>query len=112
MTFESSPPEVPPPGYGQAPGYYPPPPDHPQATVVLVLGILSLMFCQLLGPVAWVMGRRARDEIDQSRGAMGGRGMVMAGYVCGIVATVLLVLTVVVVAFALAIMLVAGSTPN
>ncbi len=59
---------------------------------MLILGILSLVLCQFLGPVAWVMGRRARDEIDGSQGAIGGRGLVNAGYICGIVATCLLIL--------------------
>ncbi|MFI1915492.1 hypothetical protein [Nocardia sp. NPDC020380] len=106
-----------PPGYGQpyggAPGYnqpgyppggqpgYPPagyfgapPPDHPQATTILIVGILSVVLCQILGPVAWVMGRRARDEIDASNGGIGGRTLVTVGYVCGIVATCLLLLYV------------------
>src|SRR5438128_1906635 len=32
-------------------------------TVILVLGILSLVVCGLLGPVAWVMGNRDLKEI-------------------------------------------------
>lgn len=80
----------PPPGY---PGYqgYAPPADHPKATTVLVLGILGLVACQAAGPFAWVMGARAKREIDAAPGAYGGRGQVLAGYICGIVATVLLV---------------------
>ncbi|AYF79535.1 DUF4190 domain-containing protein [Nocardia yunnanensis] len=83
-----------------APGYYPqtyfggPPPDHPQAVVVLILGILSLVFCQLIGPVAWVMGSRARKEIQASGGAVGGSGMVNAGWICGIIASSLMILAV------------------
>ncbi|MFJ4658565.1 hypothetical protein ACIP5Y_45460 [Nocardia sp. NPDC088792] len=86
-------------GYGR-PGYPPagyfgaPPPDHPQATTILIVGILSVVLCQILGPVAWVMGRRARDEIDASNGGIGGRTLVTVGYVCGIVATCLLLLYV------------------
>jgi hypothetical protein len=81
----------PPPGY---PGYqgYAPPADHPKATMVLVLGILGLVACQAAGPFAWVIGARAKREIDAAPGRYGGRGQVLAGYICGIVATVLLVL--------------------
>ncbi|MEC3920484.1 DUF4190 domain-containing protein [Nocardia sp. CDC160] len=89
------------PGYPQSgPGYYPqgyygaPAPDHPQAVVVLILGIMSLVFCQLLGPVAWIMGGKARREIQDSGGAIGGSGMVTAGWICGIVSSALLILAV------------------
>jgi hypothetical protein len=57
---------------------------------VLVLGILSLVACAVIGPFAWVMGKRTLEEIDASHGAMGGRGAANAGYILGIVATVLL----------------------
>ena len=46
-------PAPPPPG-----GYPPSAPNHPQAITILVLGILSLVACQVLGPFAWVMGNR------------------------------------------------------
>ncbi|MGV9414252.1 DUF4190 domain-containing protein [Nocardia sp. NPDC003693] len=76
----------PPYGYPAYP-HYGPPPDHPQATTVMVLGILSLVLCQLLGPVAWIMGAKARREIDYSGGQIGGRGNVQVGYICGIIST-------------------------
>jgi hypothetical protein len=67
-------------GYGQQPGYGPPAgygggtTDHPQGTTILVLGILSLVICQLLGPVAWIMGNNAIKEIDASPSRYGNRG--------------------------------------
>jgi len=77
------------PGYGQ-PGYgYGYQPDHPQGTTVLVLGILSLVLCPLLGPVAWTMGNTALREIDAVGGGAPNRGQVAAGRVCGIIASVL-----------------------
>ena len=94
----SYPPQPPPgarPPYGYGYGY-PAPADHPQAVTILLLGILGLMMCQLLGPFAWVMGHRALREIDSSGGTIGGRGMVLAGYVCGIAASALFVLFAVV----------------
>jgi len=81
----------PPPPYGYAPF----PPDHPQSVTVLVLGILSLLFCQLLGPVAWVMGHRAVREIDEAQGRLGGRSQAQLGMVLGIVGTALLGLALV-----------------
>lgn len=98
----SYPPPGPPPGYGPAPyggpppgyggyGYGPVPQEHPQGTIVLVLGILGLVACQLLGPVAWVMGNNALKEIDADPGRYSNRGNVNAGRICGIVATVLIV---------------------
>jgi uncharacterized membrane protein YjgN (DUF898 family) len=73
------------------PQYGPPPPNHPQAITVLVLGILGLVVCGILGPFAWVMGNRAVREIDASRGAFGGRTEANVGRILGIVATVLMI---------------------
>lgn len=78
------------------PGGYPPAvPNHQQAITILVLGIVSVVACQVLGPVAWVMGNRAMAEIDAAGGAIGGRDLVNAGRICGIVGSVLLVISLV-----------------
>ncbi|MFI7641214.1 DUF4190 domain-containing protein [Nonomuraea sp. NPDC049400] len=80
------------PNYG--PSYYgPPPQSHPQGTTILVLGILSLVVCTFIGPFAWSMGTRALREIDESGYHYENRGMVQAGRICGIVSSVLLILT-------------------
>jgi uncharacterized membrane protein YjgN (DUF898 family) len=78
------------PGYGGQGPYVAQ--DHPQATTVLILGILGLVLCQILGPVAWVMGNRVVREIDASGGAVGGRSSANAGRICGIISTALIVL--------------------
>ncbi|GAA4674141.1 DUF4190 domain-containing protein [Nocardioides nanhaiensis] len=88
--------------YGQSPSGYPmsaaspygpvTPPDHAQATTVLILGILGLVTCQLISPFAWAMGQRVVREIDRSGGRIGGRSAANAGRVCGIVGSVLLLL--------------------
>ena len=70
-------------------GYYPQQ-DHPKATTALVLGILGLVVCGVLAPFAWQMGRRTMEEIDASQGRLGGRGAAQAGYVMGIIGTILL----------------------
>ncbi len=69
--------------------------EHPQGTIVLVLGILGLVACQILSPVAWVMGNRALAEIDADPNRWSNRSNVNAGRICGIVGTVLLILSVV-----------------
>ena len=48
------------------------------------------MLCQLISPVAWVMGNRVIAEIDASNGQVGGRGTANAGRICGIVGTILI----------------------
>ena len=93
VSYPPQPPYGTPPPYGYG---YPVPPNHRQATTILVLGILGCVCCTPCGPFAWVMGRRALKEIDSSGGTIGGRGTVLAGYICGIIATALLVLTVVI----------------
>jgi hypothetical protein len=89
--------QVPYPQQPQQPGYPAPgqiqyAPDHPRATTSLVLGILGIVLCAVIAPFAWSMGRRTLNEIDASNGTVGGRGAAQAGYILGIVGTVLLVL--------------------
>ena len=66
--------------------------DHPQGTTILVLGILGLVVCGVLGPVAWIMGNNTLAEIDADPGRYGNRGNVVAGRICGIIATAFLAL--------------------
>jgi len=89
-----APPPPPPGGYQTPVGY--PPPKHPQATLILVLGILGLVLCQVVAPFAWVMGNKAMREIKANPTAFSGDGEVNAGRILGIIGTVLLVLAVVV----------------
>jgi Domain of unknown function (DUF4190) len=92
------------PQYGQpAYGGYPaaPPPNHGGALASMIVGIASLVLgCTvgigLLGsPVAWWLGAKAKREIDASQGRLGGRGMAQAGFILGIIGTVLLALGIV-----------------
>ena len=69
------------------------------AVVVLVLGILSVVVCGVLGPIAWWMGKRELDSIARGELPASGLGMTKAGYICGIVGTVLFALTLVWVVF-------------
>ena len=72
-----------------------PPQDHPRATTSLVLGILGIVVCGICAPFAWKFGKQAVTEIDASGGRMGGRGQAQAGYILGIIGTILLILTII-----------------
>ena len=67
----------------------------------MVVGIVSFVLAcgygiGLLGsPVAMVLGRVSLKRIDQSGGQLGGRGMAQAGFIMGIIGTVLLVLVII-----------------
>ena len=76
--------------------------EHPQGTTILVFGILSLVVCGFLGPVAWGMGNKAMREIDANpQVTYTNRGNVSAGRICGIIGTVFLALGAVFVVLAI-----------
>jgi hypothetical protein len=66
------------------------PPNDSQATLSLVLGIIGVLCCAILGPVALFIGNSSRRRIMASGGALGGYGMATAGFVLGIIGTVFL----------------------
>lgn len=105
----SMPPPGPPPGppSPMGPGWPGYAPEHPKGTTVLVLGILSLVVCQVLGPFAWVMGNTALQEIDAAGGMAPNRGQVVAGRILGIIGTVMLIIPLIVLAVFL---IIAGAT--
>jgi hypothetical protein len=70
--------------------------EHPQGTTILVLGILSLVVCGILGPFAWSMGNNALKEMDAQPGVMWtNRGNVTAGRICGMIASIILIVAAV-----------------
>ncbi len=100
--------------YSPAPGvpaYQPPyvgyqqvPPDHPQSTLALVLGLVGLiggfLLCGvawIVSPFAWAVGSSALKDIRASQGRVGGEGKAQAGMILGIIGTVLLILAVILV---------------
>jgi hypothetical protein len=112
--YGQNPPAAPP---GYAPGPYPGSPqgyrqDHPRANTALVLGILGIVLCQLISPFAMSMGRKAMREIDASGGALGGRGSAQAGWILGLIGTILIGVTLLFVAVFVVIGIVAGSNTD
>jgi hypothetical protein len=68
--------------------------------VLGVVGVIGTLYCLLggaLGIVSVLLGLRGRREIDGSGGTQTGRGMATTGIVLGVLATVLSLVTVVLV---------------
>jgi len=63
-----------------------------RGTLILVLGILSLVVCGPLGIAAWVMGSGDLKQMDAGTMDPGGRGNTQAGKICGIIGTILMII--------------------
>ena len=88
----STPPPVWPPQQG-SPSPYGAPQSNSNATLILVLGILSIFcFGIILGPIAWILGNNALKSgyVDPSQA-----GQISAGRICGIIGTVLSILSII-----------------
>jgi hypothetical protein len=86
-------------GYGQPSGgqaaYGAAPVQNQKALWALILGILGLVCCGIFTAVpALILGNNAKKEIAASGGTQSGEGMAQAGFILGIVGTVLSVLGV------------------
>ncbi len=67
-----------------------------RATLILVLGILGLVTsCFPLGIAAWIMGNKDLKEMDAGTMDPSGRSNTNAGRICGMIATILLILGIV-----------------
>ena len=83
---ESSPYRAPSPGPSATGRHY-----HPhRGGLILTLGVLAVLCCQLLGPVAWAMGSADLREIREGRMDPEGTGTTQAGMILGIIGTVLI----------------------
>ena len=68
--------------------------------LVLTLGILGLVMCGIFtGIPAWVMGSKDLTLMREGRMDPSGEGMTKAGYILGIIATILGILSLIWVAF-------------
>lgn len=94
--------------YGQVPygtGALP----HPRATTAMILGIVGLAgtfvcgFLCVLGPFAWAIGAKTRREIDAEPQRWSGRGEATAGFVMGIITTILLILGLIAIVLVIAV---------
>ena len=87
----STPPPVWPPQQG-SPSPYGAPQSNSNATLILVLGILSIVCIPILGPVAWILGNNALKSgtVDPSQ-----LGQINAGRICGMIGSVFIVLGII-----------------
>jgi TRAP-type C4-dicarboxylate transport system permease small subunit len=65
-----------------------------KATMALVLGVLGIICCGLLAPVAWYMANDELKSIDAGRIADSNRGMAQVAKILGIIGTILLGLAI------------------
>lgn len=64
----------------------------PRGTTVLAFGIVSILLCNLMGPIAWSMGNAELARIDAGQTDPRERGNAQAGRVCGMIGTGLMVI--------------------
>jgi hypothetical protein len=67
-----------------------------RGTLILVFGILSLVVCAPLGIAAWLMGSGDLKEMDAGTMDPAGRGTTQAGKICGIIGTILFIISIVI----------------
>jgi hypothetical protein len=99
--------------YGQVPyGQITTP--HPQANSAMIMGIVALagtFICGILcvvGPFAWYTGAKVRREIDAEPQRWSGRGEATAGYVMGMITTILMILALLVIVVAIVVLVAAA----
>jgi hypothetical protein len=63
-----------------------------RGVAILVLGILSIVLCGFMGPVAWCLAKSDLAAIRQGRMDPEGEGLTQLGQICGIVGTCRLIL--------------------
>ena len=80
-----------------------------RGSTVLVYGILGLVLCQLLGIAAWRMGADDLREMEFGQMDPSGRDLTNAGRICGMVATVILILQLAIMLIVFAAMLVSSN---
>lgn len=68
-------------------------PEHPNATTSLVLGIIGLFF-PIVSPFAWYLGGRGRRDMREQPGRYRESSSLTAGWVMGIIGSLLLMLGV------------------
>ena len=77
--------------------------------MILVLGILGLLICGPLGIAAWIMGNNDLKEMDAGTMDPAGRGSTQAGKICGLIATILMIIGAIIGVLIVALGVVAGA---
>jgi hypothetical protein len=62
-----------------------------RGVIILVLGILSLVTCAVLGIPAWLMANEDLRKMRAGTMSRQNQGIVQAGRICGMIATILLI---------------------
>jgi len=78
-----------------------------RGTLILVLGILGLVICGPLGIAAWLMGSGDLKAMDAGTMDPAGRSNTNAGKICGMIATILMIIGAVIGVLVLSTMLLA-----
>jgi hypothetical protein len=85
------------PGYAQPQSGYGPPqgvnPFDSRSTTILILGILSIVVCGIMAPIAWVMGNNLKKEAQAA--GYPEPGNAKAGRIIGMVVSILYVVLIV-----------------
>ena len=63
-----------------------------RGVLILVFGILGLVTCPFFGTAAWVMGNGDLEEMDAGAMDPSGRDFTKVGRICGMIATALIAL--------------------
>ncbi len=78
-----------------------------RGTLILVLGILGIVVCPICGIAAWIMGNGDLAEMEAGSMDPEGLGTTKAGKICGMIATILMIVMIVI--YALIFVLAAGA---
>jgi len=70
-----------------------------RGSIILAFGILGLLVCQLFGVAAWVMADKDLKEMDRGYMDPSGRDLTKTGRILGMVATGLMVTSLILVLF-------------
>ena len=65
------------------------------AIVSLVLGVISILICQITGPVAVVLGFMARGKAKKNPAEYSGSGLALGGIITGLIGTLLLIFAII-----------------
>ncbi|MBO0811254.1 MAG: hypothetical protein J2P23_04320 [Microlunatus sp.] len=72
--------------YGPPP--YPMPREHPEGTLILILGVVSLV-CSPIGLVAWYLGSKAERGVEESGQYYSNLSSIKAGKIIGMITGIL-----------------------